>query len=257
MSILEQFDLSGKVALVTGAAQGLGQGFALGLAEAGADVALLDRKPCIRTHDLVQALGRRSMYIEADLSQVNSKNVSEIIDQVITGLGGVNILVNNAGAITRGPMIDYPEDEWHYIYSVNVDAVFFISQAVARWMRDHSGGKIINICSMLSYQGGITVPAYTSSKSALAGLTRSMANDLASYNINVNGIAPGYMLTENTQPLHDDPERNPAILQRIPMGRWGRPDDLKGIVVFLASSASDYMSGSIVNVDGGWMNSLI
>jgi 2-deoxy-D-gluconate 3-dehydrogenase len=193
------------------------------------------------------------MFIECDLSKVNSKNVTVILDQVIDELGGVDILVNNAGAITRAPVIEYPEDEWRYIFSVNLDSIFFLSQAAGRWMKDHGGGKIINLCSMLSYQGGFTVPAYASSKSALAGLTRSMANEFAAYGINVNGIAPGYMLTANTQPLHDDPVRNPAILQRIPMGRWGRPDDLKGIVVFLASSASDYMSGSIVNVDGGWM----
>jgi 2-deoxy-D-gluconate 3-dehydrogenase len=253
MSILERFNLAGKVAMVTGAAQGLGQGFALGLAEAGADVALLDYKPCTETDELVSGLGRKTMSIECDLSKVNSKNVTVILDQVIDELGGVDILVNNAGAITRAPVIEYPEDEWRYIFSVNLDSIFFLSQAAGRWMKDHGGGKIINLCSMLSYQGGFTVPAYASSKSALAGLTRSMANEFAAYGINVNGIAPGYMLTANTQPLHDDPVRNPAILQRIPMGRWGRPDDLKGIVVFLASSASDYMSGSIVNVDGGWM----
>jgi 2-deoxy-D-gluconate 3-dehydrogenase len=251
--ILDLFKLDGKVALVTGAGQGLGQGMALGLAEAGADIASLDRTGCDSTCESVRALGRKYHEAVVDLREASVDELQKVVDEFVSELGRVDILVNNAGTIRRTPAIDFSETDWDDVLQINLKAAFFLSQAAARVMMSHGGGKIINIVSMLSFQGGITVPSYTAAKSALAGVTRALANEWAGHNINVNAIAPGYMATDNTAPLRDDPKRAPAILERIPAGRWGTPDDLKGTIVFLSSAAADYLQGAIIPVDGGWL----
>jgi 2-deoxy-D-gluconate 3-dehydrogenase len=254
MSILDKFRLEGKVALVTGASRGLGQAMAIGLAEAGADIAGLDRLPdCAETCAQVEATGRRYMNVECDLLTTPVAGLNAIVRQVADELGRLDILVNNAGIIRRAPALEFSETDWDQVIDINLKATFFLSQAAARIMKEQGGGKIINVASMLSFQGGILVPSYTSSKSGVAGLTRALANEWASLNINVNAIAPGYMATDNTAPLRADAARSQAILERIPAGRWGQPDDLKGIVVFLASAASDYMSAAVVPVDGAWL----
>lgn len=254
MSILDSFRLDGRAALVTGASRGLGQAIAIGLAEAGADIAVLDRTPdCGETCQRVGELGRRFVNLTYDLIQTPVSEYPEIVGQVTAELGRLDILVNNAGIIRRTPALDFSEPDWDDVITINQKAVFFLSQAAARVMQEQGGGKIINIASVLSFQGGILVPSYTASKSALAGLTRALANEWAALNINVNAIAPGYMATDNTAPLRADVQRNEAILNRIPAGRWGTPDDLKGIAVFLASDASAYMNGAIVPVDGAWL----
>lgn len=250
--ILDQFKLNGKVAIVTGSARGLGQAIALGLAEAGADVALVDILDMVKTKMQIEKMGRKCIAITADLSKKASAEL--IVDETVKGLGGVDILFNNAGIIRRAPFTDFTEKDWDDVMSINIRGLFFLSQAVVKVMVEQGrGGKIINTASMLSFQGGILVPSYTSSKSAVMGLTRLMACELAKHNINTNAIAPGYMATDNTKPLRDDPIRNQAILDRIPAGRWGKPEDLQGVAVFLASSASDYMNGYTVAVDGGWL----
>lgn len=251
--ILDLFKLDGKVALVTGAGQGLGQGMALALAEAGADIASLDRTGCESTCEFVRTLGRKYHEAVVDLREASVEDLQKVVDGFVGELGQIDILVNNAGTIRRTPAIDFSETDWDDVLQINLKAAFFLSQAVARVMMSQGGGKIINIASMLSFQGGITVPSYTAAKSALAGITRALANEWAGHNINVNAIAPGYMATDNTAALRADPKRSISILERIPAGRWGTPDDLKGAVVFLASSASDYMHGAIVPVDGGWL----
>jgi 2-dehydro-3-deoxy-D-gluconate 5-dehydrogenase len=250
--ILDQFKLDGKAAIVTGAARGLGRAIAVGLAEAGADVALVDVLSTEDTRKAVGALGRRTIGIEANLMTIDC--VPEIIQKTLDAFGGIDILVNNAGIIRRAPIQEFSEKDWDDVVNVNQKTLFFLSQAAARVMISRGGGgKIINTASMLSYQGGILVPSYTASKSAVMGLTRLMANELAPHGINVNAIAPGYMATENTRPLREDSERSKAILDRIPAGRWGKPEDLQGVCVFLASAASDYMNGYTVAVDGGWL----
>ncbi len=250
--ILDQFKLDGKVAMVTGSARGLGQAMALGLAEAGADLALVDVISCKETRKEIEKIGGNAMEIEADLSSVSC--IESIISPVVERYGKIDILVNNAGIIRRAPVTEFTEKDWDDVININQKALFFLSQAVARIMIDKGkGGRIINVASMLSFQGGIRVPSYTASKSAVMGLTRSLANELASYKINVNAIAPGYMATENTRLLREDKERYKAILERIPQGRWGNPEDLKGVVVFLASPASDYVNGYTFAVDGGWL----
>jgi 2-deoxy-D-gluconate 3-dehydrogenase len=253
MNVLDMFRLEGKVALVTGVGRGLGQGMALGLAEAGADIAGLYRNNYQETQAQVEALRRRFLPVQCDLLEADVQRLQEVVRQVVESLGGLDILVNNAGIIRRAPALEYTEEDWDDVIHVNLKAIFFLSQAAARVMVERGGGKIIHIASVLSYQGGILVPPYTAAKSGLAGLTRAMANEWAARGINVNAIAPGYMATDNTAPLRADPERNPAILARIPAGRWGTPEDLKGTVVLLASAASDYMHGTLVNVDGAWM----
>ena len=253
MNVLDSFRLDGKVALVTGVGRGLGQAMALGLAQAGADIAGLYRTNYAETQTQVEALGRRFLPVQCDLVQATVARLGEIVTCVVEDLGSLDILVNNAGIIRRAPALDYSEGDWDDVMHVNLKAIFFLSQAAARVMAERGGGKIIHIASVLSYQGGILVPPYTAAKSGLAGLTRAMANEWAAKGIHVNAIAPGYMATDNTAPLRADPERNPAILARIPAGRWGEPGDLAGTAVFLASAASDYMHGAIVNVDGGWM----
>ena len=253
MGILDLFQLDGKVALVTGAGRGLGQAMAVGLAEAGADVAGLDIIPLGETQAQVEALGRRFLPVQCDLREATAARLNEVVGQVAGELGGLDILVNNAGIIRRAPALEFSEQYWDDVIQINLKALFFLSQAAARGMARQGAGKIVNIASVLSFQGGILVPSYTSAKSGVAGLTRAMANEWASRGINVNGIAPGYMATDNTAPLRADPQRSQAILARIPVGRWGEPADLKGVVVFLASAASDYMHGAIVPVDGGWL----
>lgn len=250
--ILDQFKLDGKTAMVTGAARGLGQAMALAMAEAGADVAVVDVLNMSDTKEQVEKLGRRCVTITADLTK--KECVDMIVKTTVEKLGGIDILFNNAGIIRRAPFTEFTEKDWDDVMNLNIRGAFFLSQAVVKQMiQQGRGGKIINTASMLSFQGGILVPSYTSSKSAIMGLTRLMACELAKHKINTNAIAPGYMATDNTKALRDDEARNKAILDRIPAGRWGTPDDLKGIAVFLASAASDYMNGYTVAVDGGWL----
>ena len=252
--ILDSFRLDGKVALVTGSTRGLGQGAALALAEAGADIALLDRSSAQETADKVKALDRRTHVIEQDLVAATPQELDESIQSVVETLGRIDILVNNAGIIRRAPLLEHPASDWDDVLAINLSAVFHLSQAAAkRYVAQGSGGKIINIASMLSFQGGILVPGYTASKHAVAGITKSFANELAPFGVNVNAIAPGYMATDNTAPIRADEAREKAILDRIPAGRWGSPDDLGGPFVFLASTASDYLNGAIIPVDGGWL----
>ena len=250
--ILNAFNLQGKVALVTGCDKGLGQGMALGLAEAGCDIVSVSRRVPQETAEKVAALGRRLYAIQADLSQAES--IADIVPAAVAAAGRIDILVNNAGTIRREDAFTFSEKDWDEVMNLNIKSVFFLSQAVARqFMKQGDGGKIINIASMLSFQGGIRVPSYTASKSGVLGITRLLANEWAQHQINVNAIAPGYMATNNTQQLREDAERSKEILDRVPAGRWGSPDDLKGPVVFLASSASDYINGYTIAVDGGWL----
>jgi 2-deoxy-D-gluconate 3-dehydrogenase len=251
--ILDKFKLTGKIAIVTGASRGLGQSMAIGLAEAGADLALVASSSTDETAKKIRALGRKTCTIQANL--LDPKVVPHIVETTVKELGGIDILVNNAVTIRRAPLLEFSEKDWDEVIQINQKSLFFLSQAVAKQMvAQGRGGKIINIASMLSFQGGIRVPSYTASKSAVMGLTRIMANEWAAHGINVNAIAPGYMETDNTAALRADPKRNAEILARIPAGRWGAPEDLQGAVVFLASSASDYMQGYTVAVDGGWLS---
>ncbi|TFD93305.1 2-dehydro-3-deoxy-D-gluconate 5-dehydrogenase KduD [Cryobacterium lactosi] len=251
--ILDSFRLDGQVALVTGSTRGLGQGAAIALAEAGADVALLDRADASETAEQIRALGRRVHLVQRDLVQASPAEIASAVTEVIDELGDLHILVNNAGIIHRAPAVDFPADNWNDVLSINLDAVFHLSQAAGRHMVERGHGRIINIASMLSFQGGVFVPAYTASKHAVAGLTKALANEWAASGVTVNAIAPGYMATDNTAALRADVEREKAILARIPAGRWGTPADLQGAFVFLASNASAYVTGTIVPVDGGWL----
>jgi 2-deoxy-D-gluconate 3-dehydrogenase len=239
------------VAAVTGANTGLGRAIAEALAGAGADVALVGRSDPAETLAAIQALGRRAAWIKADLG--SRPDYGGIVAGAVGKLGGLHILVNNAGIIRRANAIDFTEADWDAVLDVNLKAVFFLSQAAARHMIPAGGGKIINIASMLSFQGGIRVPSYTASKSGIAGLTRLMANEWAGSGINVNAIAPGYFSTNNTAALQADAKRSAEILGRIPAGRWGNPQDLGGAAVFLASAAANYVQGIILPVDGGWL----
>ncbi|HUJ44208.1 MAG TPA: 2-dehydro-3-deoxy-D-gluconate 5-dehydrogenase KduD [Opitutaceae bacterium] len=251
-SILDRFKLDGKVAIVTGASRGLGQGYAQALAEAGADVVLVDVGPSPETEASIRAMGRRTVSVVANLA--DRAAIPRVIADAKKLAGRLDILVNNAGIIRREEFEKFSEKDWDDVIHVNLDAVFFLSQAFVRELvAGKSPGKIINIASMLSFQGGIRVPSYTASKSAVMGLTRLMANELAAKGITVNAIAPGYIATANTAPLRADAARSQAILDRIPAGRWGTPDDVKGTVVFLASAASDYINGYTIAVDGGWL----
>ncbi len=251
--ILDLFKLDNKVALITGAGRGLGQAMAIALAEAGADVAGLDVLPLDETAARVQALGRRFLPLSTNLLEAHAEDMTGVVDHVLSGLGSLDILINNAGIIRRAPVLEFSEKDWDDVMQINLKAVFLLSQAAGRVMVKRGKGKMINIASMLSFQGGIRVPSYTASKSGVAGITRLMANELAASGLNINAIAPGYMATDNTAPLRADFERASAILDRIPAGRWGEPADLMGAVVFLASAASDYMNGAILTVDGGWL----
>ena len=245
------FDLTGKTALVTGANTGIGQGMALALARAGADIAAVSRRTPDETRLAVETLGRRFSYIEADL--VSTEPIGAIVEETIAAHGTIDILVNNAGTIRRADAVDFTEQDWDDVIDLNLKSLFFLCQSVGRRMIEARSGKIINVASILSFQGGIRVPSYTASKSGVAGLTRLLANEWAAKGINVNAIAPGYIETDNTGQLRADPARNAAILDRIPAGRWGSPDDLGGATVFLASSGSDYVNGHILAVDGGWL----
>ncbi|ATW03526.1 2-dehydro-3-deoxy-D-gluconate 5-dehydrogenase KduD [Sphingorhabdus sp. YGSMI21] len=250
------FDLSGKTAIVTGANTGIGQGIALALAEAGANIAAVGRSPATETVEKARAFGRQAEIISADLSTIEP--VDRIIDETKEKLGTVDILVNNAGIIRRNDAVDFTEEDWDAVIDTNLKSLFFLCQAAGREMiaayeADGRIGKIINIASMLTFQGGIRVPSYTASKSGVGGVTKLLANEWASKGVCVNAIAPGYIATNNTAALQSDENRNRQIMERIPAGRWGDPSDLGGAAVFLASGASDYVQGHILAVDGGWL----
>ena len=248
----ESFRLDGRTAAVTGANTGLGQAIAVALAAAGASIALIGRSSPDETAAAIADLGGESTAVTADLSDTGS--VDGVIAATESALGPIDILVNNAGIIRRADALEFSEADWDDVLATNLKVPFFLAQAAAKSMtRESRGGKIINICSLLSLQGGIRVPSYTASKSGLAGLTRLLANEWAAAGINVNGIVPGYFATNNTAALREDPERNRQILERIPAGRWGEPADLGGAAVFLASAASDYVHGVLIPVDGGWL----
>jgi 2-deoxy-D-gluconate 3-dehydrogenase len=250
--ILDTFRLDGKVAIVTGSSTGLGQGMCIGLAEAGADIVGVDYVASGETAQEIEKRGRRFLDIVADLRTIEPIQV--IVDRAVSEFGHIDILVNNAGIIRREDSLQFTEKDWDEVMDLNAKTVFFFSQAAARqFVAQGKGGKIINIASMLSFQGGIRVPSYTASKSAVMGLTRLLANEWAKYRINVNAIAPGYMATNNTAQLRADPKRSEEILGRIPAGRWGTPEDVQGAVVFLASDASEYVNGYTIAVDGGWL----
>ena len=250
--ILDNFKLDGRVAIVTGCNTGLGHGMALALAQAGANIVGVNVSAPDDTRVQVEALGRRFLDLRANLSDVGS--INGLIQQDKTLTGSIHILVNNAGIIRREDAINFSEKDWDDVVDLNLKSVFFFSQAVAReFIAQGTGGKIINVASMLSYQGGVRVPSYTASKSGVMGITRALANEWAKHGINVNAIAPGYMATDNTTALRADETRNAAILERIPAGRWGTPADMAGPVVFLASDAANYVNGYTVAVDGGWL----
>ena len=250
--MLDMFKLDGKVAIVTGASRGLGQGIIVGLAKAGADIVGVGQSDMSETRKLVESTGKKIVEVKADLTKQDK--LDDIIQVCKKEFGRVDILVNNAGTIRREDAINYTEKDWDDILNLNLKTVFFLSQKVAKeFIEQKTGGKIINIASMLSFQGGIRVPAYTASKSAIMGITKALANEWAKYNINVNAIAPGYMATDNTKALREDEKRSEEILSRIPAGRWGTKEDMAGAAVFLASSASDYVNGHTLAVDGGWL----
>lgn len=250
--ILNSFDLTGKVALITGCNTGLGQGIALGLAQAGCDIVGVNRSDPHETMNKVTQTGRRFLNLNADLGNIST--IPSLIAAAVQEFGKIDILVNNAGIIRREDALNFSEKDWDEVMDVNIKTLFFMAQAVAKqFINQGSGGKIINIASMLSFQGGIRVPSYTASKSAVLGVTRLLANEWAAHQINVNAIAPGYMVTNNTQQLRTDEDRNQQILDRIPAGRWGTPQDMMGPIVFLASAASDYVNGYTLAVDGGWL----
>ena len=251
-SILDSFKLNGKTAVVTGAARGLGQGMALALAEAGADIVAVDVLSADDTVAQVKALGRKGVTVTANLG--DRASIPNVIAEAKKHFPQLDILVNCAGIIRREDFEKFKEQDWDDVMGINIDAVFFLSQAFVRDALARQGrAKIINIASMLSFQGGIRVPSYTASKSAVQGLTRLIASEMGGKGINCNAIAPGYMATDNTAPLRADADRSASILARIPAGRWGTPEDLRGAVVFLASSASDYVNGYTIAVDGGWL----
>ncbi len=250
---LSLFSLVGKTALVTGASRGLGQAIAVGLAKAGATIICSSSKEngTLETENMIKNIGGKSFSVSADLSDQDA--VNSMVNAAFEFTGTIDILVNNGGTISRYPAEQYPLNEWQKVIDVNLNSVFQISQLVGIKMLEKQAGKIINIASMLSYTGGITVPAYTASKHAVVGITKALANEWASKNIQVNAIAPGYFRTDNTQALQDNPERNADIEKRIPAGKWGEPEQLVGAVTFLASSASDYVNGHVLAVDGGWL----
>jgi 2-deoxy-D-gluconate 3-dehydrogenase len=249
---LPSFNLTGKVALVTGCNTGLGQAMAIALAEAGADVVGINRSAPTEAEKAIKAVGRKFFDLRADVGQTDK--LAGLVKQAVDLAGRIDILVNNAGIIRRNDSIDFTEKDWDDVMDVNLKSVFFLSQAAAKqFIAQGQGGKIINIASMLSFQGGIRVPSYTSSKSGVLGLTKIMANEWAKHGINVNAIAPGYMDTNNTEAIRADAQRNAEILGRIPAGRWGQPEDMAGPIVFLASQASNYLQGHTMAVDGGWL----
>lgn len=245
------FDLTGKVALVTGANTGIGQGIAVALAKAGADIVLTARRDPSETRELVEAQGVRTHVVMADLS--STEPCERIVSETVEAFGRLDVLVNNAGIIRRNDALDFTEEDWDAVMDTNLKVLFFLCQAAGRQMAENGGGSIINIASMLTFQGGIRVASYTASKSGVGGLTKLLANEWAAKGINVNAIAPGYIATNNTAALQADADRNRQILERIPAGRWGEPDDIGGAAVFLASNAAKYVQGHVLAVDGGWL----
>lgn len=247
------FDLTGKVALVTGASRGLGAGMALALADAGADVAVhASTQAPAATEAAIKAKGRQARGFTANLAK--REETKRLIPSVVEAFGRIDILVNNAATIRRAPAAQHPDDMWDELIEVNLSSVFLLSRAAGVHMLERgAGGKIVNVASLLSFQGGITVPSYAAAKGGVAQLTKAMSNEWAPHRINVNAIAPGYMATDNTSALQADPVRSRQIMERIPAGRWGKPEDLGGVVVFLASAASDYVNGHVLVVDGGWL----
>lgn len=248
---MSMFDLSGKVALVTGASGGLGQGMALALAEAGADIIAVSYTSCSDTAEKVRALGRQAYDIQADLSK--KEGLEDVVKQCLAFAGRIDILINNAGIIRRTPISQHSWEDFDDVLDINLKTVFYLTQLVGNHMVERGSGKVINIASMLSFQGGINVPGYTASKHGVAGLTKAFANEWASKGVQVNAIAPGYMSTDNTAPIREDKDRTDSITVRIPAGRWGTGEDVGGPAVFLASSAADYINGHVLCVDGGWM----
>ncbi|WP_462410596.1 2-dehydro-3-deoxy-D-gluconate 5-dehydrogenase KduD [Neobacillus sp. Marseille-QA0830] len=249
---LDIFSLAGKVAIVTGGNTGLGQGYAVAMAKAGADLFVVTYDTnWDETRELIEREGRRVEFYQADLT--NRETIKEVVAACVTAYGRIDILVNNAGTIRRAPLLEYKAEDWDAVMDINLNSVYFLSQEVAKVMVEQKSGKIINIASMLSFQGGKFVPPYTASKHAVAGITRAFANELAQYGVQINAIAPGYVETANTAPIRQNEERKEEITARIPAGRWATPADLMGVVVFLAGSASDYMNGHILAVDGGWL----
>jgi len=254
MAILDDFRLDGRVALVTGAGRGLGQALAVGLAEAGADVAVLDVLPLDETREQITQLGRRCHTMSHDLMETGPEQAARIVGECASELGRLDILVNNAGIIRRSPALEFGEEDWEDVVKINLNSLWYLSQAAARrYIEQGGGGKIVNLASVLSFSGGIVVPSYAATKGAVANLTRALANEWASLDINVNAIAPSYFSTSMTSALRGDAERAGPLLDRIPAGRWGEPEDLKGAVVFLASDASSYVHGATLPVDGGWL----
>jgi 2-dehydro-3-deoxy-D-gluconate 5-dehydrogenase len=251
--ILEDFSLEGQVAIITGTRRGLGQGMALGLAEAGADIVAFDRSDPLETGEAIRALGRRFVHRRVDLLAMSQRELWDQVSAAADEMGRLDILLNNAGMIHRQPALEHSEEGWSDTLQVNLSGMLYLCQGAARLFAEKSYGKIINVASMLSFQGGVNVISYAASKSGVAGLTRGLANEWGPKGINVNAIAPGYMATDLTIALQNDPVRNPQILDRIPAGRWGTSADLKGTAVFLASKASDYVHGTIIPVDGAWL----
>lgn len=253
--LLNMFSLEGRVAVITGTTKGIGQSLAEALAEAGARVVSLDRSdnPCME--DFCTKLGKDFKRIKIDLLEADQKDVDEVIDSIVSEFSRIDILVNSAGISRRGDVHEFKEEDWLDVMQVNLTAPYYLSRAVSKHFMAQRSGKIINIASMLSFQGGIRVPSYASAKHGIVGLTKSFAVALGPFGINVNAIAPGFMATDLTVPLQQDPERNDSIIKRIPMGRWGRGDDLKGTLIFLSSAMSDYVNGAIIPVDGGWLTS--
>lgn len=247
------FDLTGKVAIITGANTGLGQGYAVALAEAGADIFIPahGKQGWDETKALIEARGRKVAFLQVDLTEKDA--AKKVVDGALDAFGQIDILINNAGTIRRSPLLDYKDEDWNAVIAINLNAVYFLSHQVAKVFAEQKHGKIINIGSMLSFQGGKFIPPYTASKHGVAGLTKAFANELGAYNIQVNAIAPGYIKTSNTAPIRADEKRNKEILDRIPAGHWGEPNELMGVAVFLASRASDYINGHILAVDGGWL----
>jgi 2-deoxy-D-gluconate 3-dehydrogenase len=253
MVATDLFSLAGRVALVTGASRGIGAAIAAALAQAGADVAVHgNTRATDATTEQGRATGRRTLSLVADMADASAPD--RLVRETVAGLGGLDVVVNNAGTIRRGPTVDTSDENWSAVIEVNLSGVFRLCHAAGRHMRAAGrGGKIINIASLLSFQGGLNVPAYAAAKSGVAGLTRELSNEWAAEGINVNAIAPGYMRTDNTEALRNDATRSRQILERIPAGRWGDPADLEGAAIFLASRASDYVNGHVLVVDGGWM----
>lgn len=249
---MDFFSLKGKVAIVTGGNTGLGQGYVVALAKAGADIFVPTYDTnWDETRALVQKEGRRIEFVQADLSK--REDITKVVEECMKYFGRIDILVNNAGTIRRAPLLEYKDEDWQAVMDINLNSVYYLSKEVAKVMVEQKSGKIINIASMLAFQGGKFVPPYTASKHGVAGITKAFANELAEHNIQINAMAPGYIATANTAPIRADENRNNEIMGRIPAGRWGHPFDLMGAVVFLSSRASDYMNGHIMAIDGGWL----